>query len=151
MKDAVEIFEGVYGLPDGSVLVLRGRGSRAPQLQFEGDPPLKTRPGKIAWDNPPGPVQGVTFGLRSGVQYIGPNGFVTPTQASRLLGKSRVWVYKLIHSGKLRPVRKGRKRTTLIPLRQIKKLLGFPEERIRPICPGGLWGYDRNGEPWLVG
>jgi excisionase family DNA binding protein len=151
LKHAVEIYEGMYGLPDGSVFVKRGRGARGSQLRFQGDPPLEIGVGEFFWDNPPGPVQGVTFGLRSGIQYIGPRGLVTPTQASKLLGKSRVWVYKLIRSGRLRPVRRGSKKKTLIPLRQIKKLLGFPEEPVRPICPGGLWGYDSNGEPWLVG
>jgi hypothetical protein len=150
-QGAVQIGVGVYGLPDGSVLTRPSRGPRAPQLTRKGDRPPRLKPGQFIWDNPPGPIQGVTFGLRSGTQYIGPKGLVTPTQAARLLRKSRVWIYKLMRAGTLRPVSSGGPALRLIPLRQIKQLLGFPKKAIRPICPGALWGYDEHGEPWLVG
>src|SRR6266849_448989 len=101
-QGAVQIGVGMYGLPDGSVLTYRG--PRAPQHTRKGDRPPRLRLGQFIWDNPPGPVQGVTFGLRSGTQYIGPKGRVTPTQAARLRRKSRVWIYKLIRAGTLRPV-----------------------------------------------
>ncbi len=146
----VRIGAGVYGLPDGSVLIRPGGSPRAPQVQFERDRPPGLRSGQILWENPPGPSQGVTFGLRTGVQYVDPKGLVTPTQASQLLKKSRVWIYRLIRSRKLRPV-KGRGTTKmLIPLSQIKKLLGTAEGEVRPIHPGALWGYDRKGRPWLL-
>jgi hypothetical protein len=150
-KRLVEIGTGVYGLPDGSLLIRQGQSPRAPQVQVEGDRPPKLRAGDFIWDNPPGPSQGVTFGLRTGEQYIGPKGLVTPTQASQLLKKSRVWIYRLIRTGKLRPVKKRGAATILIPLSQIRRILGLPEERVRPIRPGALWGYDRKGQPWLVG
>lgn len=118
---------------------------------LKGDRPPKLRAGKFIWDNPPSPSQGVTFGLRTGEQYIGPKGLVTPTQASQLLKKSRVWIYRLIRAGKLRPIKKRGTTAMLIPLSQIKKLLGTAEERVRPIRPGALWGYDRKGQPWLLG
>ena len=150
-QGAVQIGVGMYGLPDGSVLTRPSRGPRAPQLTRRGDRPSRLRPGELIWDNPPGPRQGVTFGLRSGTQYIGPKGLVTPTQAARLLRKSRVWIYKLIRAGTLRPIRRGGPASRLIPLRQIKRLLGLPEKPVRPIFRGALWGYDEHGKPWLVG
>ncbi len=147
----VKIGEGLYGLPDGSLVVEPGHPSRAPQIRFRGERPRELKPGDLIWDNPPGPSQGVTFGLRTGVQYVGPKAFVTPTQASQLLGKSRVWVYRLIRSGKLHPRKRGRTGTILIPLSQIKRFLNLSREPIRPIRPGALWGYDQAGQPWLVG
>jgi len=150
-KRLVKIGIGVYGLPDGSVLIRHGQSARAPQVQLEGHRPPKLRAGEFIWDNPPSPSRGVTFGLRTGEQYVGPKGLVTPTQASQLLKKSRVWIYRLIRAGKLRPVKKGGTTAMLIPLSQIKKLLGAAEERVRPIRPGALWGYDRKGQPWLLG
>jgi len=150
-KRPVKIGVGVYGLPDGSVLIRPGQSSRAPKLRFQGEPPLDLGSGEIVWDNPPGPSQGVSVGLQTGVHYIGPKDLVTPTQASELLGKSRVWIYKLIHSGKLRPVKKPGAGTMLIPLSQIKRLRGTTAPEVRPIHPGALWGYDRNGLPWLLG
>ncbi len=150
-QGAVQIGVDMYGLPDGSVLTYPSRGRRAPKTTLKGQRPPSLRPGEFIWDNPPGPVQGVTFGLRSGTQYIGPSGLVTPTQAARLLRKSRVWTYRLIRTGTLRPVSRGGLATTLIPLGQIKQLLGFSEKPVRPICRGALWGYDEHGKPWLVG
>ncbi len=150
-KRLVKIGIGVYGLPDGSVLIRHGQSARAPQVQLEGRRSPKLRAGEFIWDNPPSPSQGVTFGLRTGEQYVGPRGLVTPTQASQLLKKSRVWIYRLIRARKLRPVKKGGTTTMLIPLSQIKRLLGTAEERVRPIRPGALWGYDRKWQPWLLG
>src|SRR6267378_2446605 len=140
-QGAVQIGVGMYGLPDGSVLTYPGRGRRVPKTTLKRQRPPSLNPGEFIWDNPPGPAQGVTFGLRGGTQYIGPKGLVTPTQAARLLRKSRVWTYRLIHTGTLRPVSRGGLATKLIPLRQIKQLLGFPERPVRPICRGALWGY----------
>jgi hypothetical protein len=150
-KRLVKIGSGVYGLPDGSVLIRRGRSRQGPQVQVEGDRPTALGAGEFVWDNPPGPTQGVTFGLRSGEQYIDAKGFVTPTQASRLLNKSRVWIYRLIRTGKLRSVKKPGTTAMVIPLSQIKRLLGTGEARVRPVCPGALWGYDAEGQPWLLG
>ncbi len=150
-KRPVKIGIGLYGLPNGGLRVLPNASPRAPQVVLKGDRPLKLRAGEFVWDNPPGRSQGVTFGLRTGQQYIGPKGVVTPTQASQLLEKSRVWIYRLIRAGKLRPVEKRGTKAMLIPLSQIKKLLDIPEEQVRPIFPGALWGYDRKGQPWLVG
>lgn len=150
-KRLVKIGNGVYGLPDGSVFIRRRESRRVPQVRHERDRPAALRAGEFMWDNPPGPTQGVTFGLRTGEQYVDAKGFVTPTQASQLLNKSRVWIYRLIRTRKLRLVKKPGTTAMLIPLSQIKRLLGTGEARVRPVCPGALWGYDAEGQPWLLG
>lgn len=116
----------MYGRPDGSVQII-GRWRRVPG-------PRHLRLGEVVWDNPPGATQGVTLGTGTGAIYIAPGGVVTPTQAARLIGKSRVWTYKLIKSGKLRAVPR-RVGSTVISLAEIKRMLGF----------------DRAAGPWLVG
>lgn len=117
----------MFGMPDGSLQIV------GPRRRVEGARHLA--PGEVLWDNPPGPMQGVTLGSRVGAIRIDPNGVVTPTQASRLIKKSTVWVYRLIKTGKLRPINRRGKEATLIPLSEIKRLLGS----------------NRAGGPWLVG
>jgi hypothetical protein len=81
-------------------------------------------------------------------------GSTSPSGASFALSAAQQrhpWIYRLIRAGKLRPVKKGGTTAMLIPLSQIKKLLGTAEERVRPIRAGALWGYDRKGQPWLLG
>lgn len=117
----------MFGRPDGSLQIV-GRWQRVKG-------PRHLSPGEVWWDNPPGPTQGVTLGTRAGAVYIAPSGVVTPTQASRLLQKSTVWIYKLIKAGRLRAVKARGRGRTRIPLRDIKRLLRFARAR----------------EPWLTG
>ncbi len=117
----------MYGRPDGSLQIV-GRWRRV-------QGPRHISPGEVIWENPAGETQGVTLGTRQGAVYISAQSVVTPTQAARLMKKSTVWIYKLIKSGKLRCVRRRDARPKVIPLSEVKRLLGF----------------DRAHGPWLVG
>lgn len=111
----------MFGRPDGSLEIV-GPWRRVQR-------PRHLALGEVIWDNPPGPAQGVTVGTRTGAVYISANDVVTPTQASRLLQKSTVWIYKLIKAGRLRPAKDGGRGRTQIPLSEIKRLLGFAQAR----------------------
>src|SRR6266542_4790378 len=115
----------MFGMPDGSVYItgpwrlVKGRRDVASRRNR---PRHGLKPGEVLWDNPPGPTQGVTIGSRFGDVVIRPNGVVTPTQASRLMKKSTVWIYRLIKTRKLRTATRRGRGTTLIPLSEVKRL-----------------------------
>ena len=108
----------LFALADGSVLIQGGEWRRMKN-------PDSLGVGEVAWDNPPGMAQGVTIGTKLGPLRVNDKGLVTVTQASRLLRKSRVSVYKYIEQGKLRSRRQRGKGAPQIPLSDIKRVLGF--------------------------